>query len=232
MRGVGGWAKNRGRAGQGPSGGRPHRLWRRLAWGLVIWLGTRLAAGALRCIGQPCGCLENCPAWPPKLPNPRRFGGLSLGLIKAARQPTARWLRLARLCTSVCAGRFVRAPSECDLWQCPGWRPTKPTRPHWPDPQWGAHASAPSVRHQTSLRCGCAPHGAPHGRRCGNRHWLANAGKAMRGASSSVMGGEKIKSPMLEGTGLEQRQAAGQIFADQGLCAVGNGQAACGFRVV
>lgn len=54
----------------------------------------------------------------------------------------------------------------------------------------------------------------------------------MWGENALVLGVGEIKSPMLEGTGLEQRRTAGQIFADQGLCAVGNGQAACGFRVV
>jgi hypothetical protein len=32
------------------------------------------------------------------------------------------------------------------------------------------------------------PHVAPHGDRCGNRHWLAIVEKAMWGANSSVMG--------------------------------------------
>ena len=188
MRGVGGWAKNRGRAGQGPSGGRPHRLWRCLARGIAVWLGTRLAAHTLRRTGKPCGRLEDCPAWPAKLSNPRGLGGVDFGLIKAARRSTARCLRLPRQCTSAYAGRFVRAPIESVLWQCPGLMPTKPTRLHWLGPRRGAHAGALSARHRTSLRSGFAPHSGPSECRCGNLHWLANAEKAMWGANSSVLG--------------------------------------------
>ena len=159
-----------------------------MARGLAVWLGTRLAAHSLRRLGQPCGRLEDCPAWPAKLSNPRGLGGVDLALIKAIKPPIARWLRLPRQCTSVCVGRFARAPIEPVFWQCPGLMPARPPRLHSLGPRRGAHAGAPSVRHQTILRCGCVPHVAPHGHRCGNRHWLAIAEKAMWGANSSVMG--------------------------------------------
>ena len=63
----GGRSKNPGATCQSRGGGRPHRLWRCVAWCAVVWFGARLVAGQMRGLGQPSGRFENRPTWPTKL---------------------------------------------------------------------------------------------------------------------------------------------------------------------